>query len=94
MTPATYMRSSGGTIFDGTVFATFAIYFPLSANAAFNGSTFPAPEGVQTLVVTGLAPNAGYNVAVTESDAGNAISVFPSGTSATTDGAGVLVLQV
>jgi len=85
MAPAVRVQSTSGTAFDGAVFGSAAVYFPVAAGA-FAGTTLPAPAGVHTALVTGLAPNASYGVSV----AGNAISVLPGGAGATADGAGVL----
>jgi hypothetical protein len=59
---ATRETSASGTAFDGTVFGSYAVYFPVSATASFTGTTLPAPSGVITMLVTGLTANASYTV--------------------------------
>ena len=88
MVPAAYVQSSSGTAFDGAVFGSMAVYFPVNAKASFTGTTLPAPAGVHTALVTGLAANTSYTVTVS----GNAISVTP-GAGTTTDAAGLLRLS-
>jgi hypothetical protein len=87
MVPATYLQSTAGTSFDGAVFGSTAVYFPVSATAAFAGTTLPAPSGVQTIVVAGLTPNASYGASVN----GNAVAIVAGG-AATADAAGLLRL--
>ena len=86
MVPALYLQSSGGTAFDGAAFGSTAVFFPVSASAAFATTTFSAPAGVHTLLVAGLAANASYGVSVS----GGAVTVSPGGSSATADAAGLL----
>jgi len=85
--PATYMQSSAGTPFDGAVFGSSAVYFPVTAGGAFSGATLPAPAGVHTILVTGLTPNASYAFAVQAASAGNVVAVT-AGSGATADAAG------
>jgi hypothetical protein len=85
MVPATYVQSTTGTAFDGAVFGGVAVYFPVSATVSGVATSLPAPAGVHTAVVTGLAANSSYSVAVN----GNSISITP-GAGSTADGAGVL----
>ena len=92
MAPATYLRSTGGTAFDGAAFGNAAVYFPVSGNWAFTGTTLTAPAGVNTILVAGLAANASYVVSIQSNGGGNIISVTSGGAGAHTDGAGVLRL--
>ena len=92
MAAATYLQSNGGTPFDGAVFGGTAVYFPVSASAIFGATTFPAPAGVHTLLVTGLAPNTAYGVGVQAQGAGNVVTVSPGGAGAIADAAGVLLV--
>lgn len=65
------------------------MYFPVSANGVFAGTTLPAPAGVHTMLVTGLAPNTSYSVSVQAAGNGNTVSIAV-GTGTSTDSAGVL----
>jgi uncharacterized repeat protein (TIGR02543 family) len=94
MATATYQQSTSGTPFDGAVFGTAAVYFPVSASAPFTGTTVSAPAGVQTLLVTGLAPNNSYGISVQPNGSGNVVSIAAGGVGATTDAAGVLDLPL
>jgi hypothetical protein len=87
MVTATYMQSTAGTSFDGAVFGSNAVYFPVSATAVFAGATLPAPAGVHTMMVTGLTPNASYSVTL----ASGSVSIA-AGAGQSTDAAGVLVV--
>jgi hypothetical protein len=90
MAPASYLQSTSGTAFDGAVFAGAAVYFPVSGNGTFAGTTLSVPAGVHTMLVTGLAPAAGYTVSI-QPGGGNVITIAPGGTSIA-DSAGVLRL--
>jgi len=92
MVPATHLTSTSGTPFDGAIFGSFAVYFPVSATAQFASTMFSVPAGVHTLLVTGLAPNASYTASVSVAGSGHTITVSPGGTGATADAAGVLML--
>ncbi|HYL99682.1 MAG TPA: hypothetical protein VEZ90_12065 [Blastocatellia bacterium] len=92
MVPATHLQSTAGTSFDGAIFGTLAVYFPVSATASFTGTTISAPAGVHTMLVTGLAPNTTYGVNIVVSGTGHSIAVSTSGTGGTADAAGVLRL--
>jgi hypothetical protein len=87
MAAAAYLQSSTGTAFDGAQFASVAVYFPVRTGAPFAGTTLNVPAGVQTLLVTGLAANAGYTVSLQ----GTTITISAGGQSMT-DAAGVLLL--
>jgi hypothetical protein len=87
MAAATYLQSTGGTAFDGAMFGSSEVWFPVSTANAFGGATFPVSAGVHTMLITGLTPNAAYTATV----AGSAVSVFPGG-STTADAGGVLVV--
>src|SRR5262249_35087045 len=93
MATATYVQSTSGTAFDGAAFSTTVVYFPVSSSGSFMATTFVAPAGVHTILVTGLAANANYGVMVQASGNGNVISVTPGSTGAHTDAAGVLILS-
>lgn len=80
------LQSTSGTAFDGTAFASTAVYFPVSASAAFAGTTLSVPSGVHTMLVTGLAVNTSYGVSIQP----NAVTISANGSSATTDAGGVL----
>ncbi len=93
MTPAAYLRSTGGTAFDGAAFGNAAVYFPVSADGSFTGNTLSAPAGVNTVLVAGLAANTSYVVGTQPQSGGNAINITLGSTGTVTDGAGVLRLS-
>jgi hypothetical protein len=92
MTPAAYLRSTGGTAFDGAAFGSSAVYFPVSGNGSFTGTNLFAPAGVNTVLVTGLAANTPYVVTFQPQNGGNVIGITPGSSGTVTDGAGVLRL--
>ena len=93
MTPAVYLRSTSGTAFDGAAFGGSAVYFPVSANGTFTGTTLSAPAGVNTLFVAGLAAQTSYVVSIQSSGGGgNVVSIIAGSPGTMSDGAGVLML--
>lgn len=87
MAKATYVQSVAGQSFDGAAFLTYAVYFPVDA-VSFTGTTLNVPAGVHTVMVTGLAPETGYQV----SAAGSTLTISPKG-STMSDAGGVLVVN-
>ncbi len=92
MAKATYLQSTSGTPFDGAVFGSAAVFFPVSAGGQFSATTFTVPAGVHTLMVTGLTANGGYNVSSQTGAGGTIITITPNGAAATADSAGLLKL--
>jgi hypothetical protein len=88
MVPASYVQSTSGTPFDGAVFGSAAVYFPVNAAPASVNAVLPA-AGVHTVLITGLAPNGSYAV----SAANGAIIIGP-GSGYTADAAGVIRLTI
>lgn len=78
--------SAGGTAYQGAVVGDITVLFPVDALAGFESVEFSAPTA--TNLVTGLTPNAGYDVSVD----GNVMRVTP-GTQVTADAGGVLVIR-
>ena len=85
MAAASYLQSTAGTSFDGAVFGSTAVYFPVNANASFMGTTLPTPAGVHTLLATGLAANGAYSSGVQPGSV-----VITAGGASSADGAGGL----
>jgi hypothetical protein len=92
MAPATYLQSTSGTAFDGAAFGTSVIYFPVSGNGAFAGTTLPAPIGTKTMLLTGLTPGATYSASVASAGSENLVTVTQSSTGTNADSAGLLRL--
>lgn len=90
MVAASYTQSTAGTAFEGAAFGGSVVYFPVNAVGSFTGTTLPAPAGVHSAWVAGLAPNASYGVSVQPSGAGNTIAITAGGSGATADSAGLL----
>ncbi len=91
MVPAIHLSSAAGTKFDGAAFGNAAVFFPHNGNGAFVTTTFAVPIGVHNIVVTGLAANAGYSVAVSQGVNNVLIVITPNGATTTADSAGILV---
>jgi hypothetical protein len=91
MVPATYVQSTSGTQFDGAVFGSDAVYFPV-IKGSFTTTTLSTPAGVHTLKVAGLTPNATFTVSVQPSGSGNIVTITPASTGTTADNAGLLSL--
>jgi hypothetical protein len=84
------VRSTGGTAFDGAAFGDSTVYFPVSGNGAFNGTTLPVPDGVHTVLVTGLAPGGAYGYSVQSNGGANVLNITINGSAVTADAAGLL----
>jgi hypothetical protein len=89
MVAASYVQSASGTPFDGALFGSSAVFFPQSATVPFAGVTLTLPASVQTLLVAGLTPGAGYTVTV----ANGVVTISAGGTSAA-DSAGLLTVTL
>jgi hypothetical protein len=85
--PATLLESTGGRPYAGAAVAGTAAVFPVDIGAEVDTTTVPVPAGVTRVLVTGLAPNAGYDV----SSGGGQVTVTKGG-STTADAAGVVVV--
>ncbi|WP_214402886.1 hypothetical protein [Pseudonocardia lacus] len=85
--PATLVECSGGRPYAGAAVAGTAVVFPVDVGAEVDATTVPVPSGVNRVLVTGLAPNAGYEVG----SGGGQVTVTKGGATAA-DAAGVLVV--
>jgi hypothetical protein len=94
MVNATYMASTSGTLFDGAVFGSSAVFFLNTAKATVATTTFTVPSAVTTFVIAGLAPSTGYKVTVVTGANGKTITLTPGATGSTTDSAGLLKIGV
>jgi len=79
------IESSSGTAYQGAQIGDTAVLFPVDALATFESLEFSTAAA--TSYITGLTPNAGYNVTVN----GSAIRITP-GTQMKADAGGVLVV--
>ena len=93
MAQATYVQSTQGTAFDGAMFGSSVLYFPVNTGGALATTTFSVPASIHTMLVTGLTANTAYGVSVQSGVNSTVIVVTPGGTGSTTDGAGVLSLS-
>ena len=85
----TLIQSSSGTAFDGASVAGSVVMFNHTTNATFAGVTYSEPSTTAHNYVTGLAPNTGYTVTETSSNASTQVSIAIGGSS-TSDQSGVL----
>jgi hypothetical protein len=83
---STLMESSGGTAYQGALMGDTAVLFPVDALATFEGLEFSTTAA--TSYITGLTPNAGYDVTVN----GSTIRIA-AGTQRSADVGGVLVVR-
>lgn len=84
--PATLLRSTAGTPYEGATVATTAVVFPVELAGPPASTTLPVPPGVTRVLVTGLAPATGYRV---DQQPGGDLTVTPGGTTMS-DSGGVL----
>ncbi|MCW3097155.1 MAG: hypothetical protein JWL77_2773 [Chthonomonadaceae bacterium] len=92
MAAASRLQSTQGTVFDGAVFGSSAVFFPVSTGASIAATSFVVPTGVHTVLITGLAANASVGAAIQINPNGTQIDLTPGGTGSSTDAAGVLRL--
>jgi hypothetical protein len=85
---ATLIRAKGSSPFAGAVVKGTLVLFPVDARPVSEVS-FTTPAGVTKHLVTGLAPNAGYDVVRKPAGGGEEVTVRP-GSAAKADEGGVL----
>ncbi|KIL42301.1 hypothetical protein SD70_01935 [Gordoniibacillus kamchatkensis] len=74
------IQSSGGTAFAGAAVNQTAVLFPVDIAKPFSGVTYTVQSGVSKQLVTGLTPNAKYDVAVQNAADGVQITVTQGST--------------
>jgi hypothetical protein len=84
---AALVSSTGGTPFEGAAVHGVLVLFPVDIATPFASVAYAPPSGTTAQLVTGLAPGAGYNVAMQ----GATITITPGG-STKADSGGVLVI--
>jgi hypothetical protein len=82
----TLVRSTGGTPYEGAALPDVVVMFPVDVGPVASVA-YTAPAGAKAHVITGLAPSAGYTVAMTN----GSITITPGGDSKA-DSGGVLVI--
>jgi hypothetical protein len=88
----TLVESISGTAFAGAVVAGTAVLFPVELDAPFDGTAYVVPAGVNTHLISGLTPNAGFTVAREPAGAGEKITLSAGGPTMA-DSGGVLLLE-
>jgi len=91
MTAASYSKSTTGTAFDGAVFGSSAVFFPVKLGA-ISATTFTVPASVGKLMIAGLTPGASYGASQTVTSAGLVLTLTPGGSGYTADNAGLLTV--
>lgn len=91
MTGASYLTSSQGTPFDGAVFGSNAVFFPVNVGAVAT-TTFVVPASVHTLWVAGLTAGGTYTVSTQSTANGTTITLTPSNAGTKADSAGLLTV--
>jgi hypothetical protein len=86
------VQSTAGTAFAGAVVRNTAVMFPVDINATFTSVSYSVPAATTTQLVTGLVPNAAYDVSMNTS--GDTITVrITAGAGANqADSGGVLII--
>lgn len=85
------VRSSAGTPFEGAVLGTSAVLFPVDLTAPFTQVTYSLPRGTSRQLITGLAPNGGYDVKTKAAGGSIEVTIAP-GSAQRADQAGVLAV--
>ena len=73
------IHSSAGTAFTGAIVGKTAILFPVILDTPFTGTVYAAPAELETHLVTGLTPEAGYTVTRMLAGATETVSINPGG---------------
>lgn len=85
------VESTGGNKYEGSVVNGVAVMFPVDLGGSFSGVEYTAPSGTAAHIITGLTPNAGYDVDVSNDGGGVKVSV-KAGSKYKADDGGVLVV--
>jgi hypothetical protein len=64
----TLVQSTSGTPFDGVAVKNTVILFPVSMSATFTSVTYIMPPNTTSHLITGLTPNAGYDINIPDSN--------------------------
>ena len=89
----TLVQSTAGTPFAGAVVRNTAVMFPVDINAPFTGVSYSVPAGTTRHLVTGLVPNAAYDVSLQTSGGTIAVRVATGGGTLRADSGGVLTVS-
>jgi hypothetical protein len=98
---STLVHSISGTPFAGVVVSNTAVMFPVImgpgptstvSGAPFTGTTYLAPGDTNLQLITGLSPNAGYNIFTQTIGLNTRITILPGGTAVYADSGGVIGL--
>lgn len=87
----TLVQSTDGTLFEGAVVKNLAVMFPNLWGAPFTFTTYTIPGTVNGQIVTGLTPNASYNVSTTPNGSNVSVTITPGG-QLMADAGGVLLI--
>lgn len=87
----TLVQSSAGDAFEGAVVSNTAVLFPNVWGATFLTTTYAIPWGITTQLITGLVPNAGYDVVNQVIGSTRTVTINP-GSQLTADAGGVLMV--
>lgn len=85
------IQSDSGVPYAGAVVKDTAVLFPVDVDTAFTGMTYTAPGNTRVHLVTGLSPNAGYDV-ISQIVGSNLQVTIRPGTAYAADAGGVLAL--
>ena len=77
--PATRVASASGTVFEGAQVGTTVVLFP-KGTGPVGAFSYTVPAAVTRHLITGLAPNAGFTVAMGAAAGTTTVSVAPGGT--------------
>ncbi|MBE0645940.1 MAG: T9SS type A sorting domain-containing protein [Bacteroidetes bacterium] len=72
---ATLVESTSGTAFSGAAVADACVLFPVDLKAAFSPITYTVPTSVVKHYVTGLIPDAQYNIAETVNGSSRTVTI-------------------
>ncbi len=85
----TLFESTGGTAYQGVIVGDTALLFPVDSTTAFDSVTYSANAARH--LITGLIPNAAYDVAMTGTGASLQITITPGSTYVADMGGTVLI---
>lgn len=90
--PVALIESQSGNAYQGAVVGKTAILFPLQVSETFREVSYQVPGEVIWQLITGLQPNAGYDISVERAGESIQVTIRP-GMVYTADAAGVISLE-
>ncbi len=86
------IQSNAGTDFEGTTVKNTAVLFQKVWNASFSFTTYSIPNVITRQIVTGMVPNAGFDISIIPNGSNYDVTITP-GDDIYADKGGVLIIE-